>query len=149
MSSLSLSTLIYLSIQVRQGANLLRSEARQAQVDNDQNNINQFLEHPDLGRITSTKDLPSFEDKTRLLFWIVSVMRAREHEWLQYKAGNLDETTWMSYRGVIYFALGTERARRMWSICATFFNSDFVEMVEELTDESPLLDFWDQVDAMA
>ena len=33
-----LVTLIYLSIQVRQGKDLLRSEARQVQVNNDQNN---------------------------------------------------------------------------------------------------------------
>ncbi len=142
-------TLIYLSIQLRQGADLLRSEARQAQVSNDQININQFFEHPEVGSITSTKETPSFEEKTRLMFWIVSVMRAREHEWLQYKAGNLDETTWLSYRGVISFALGTERARHLWKLCAPFFNSEYVEMVKELVDESPTLDFWDQIDAAA
>ena len=37
-------TLIYLSMQVRQGADLLRSEARQAQVNNDQNNIYKFID---------------------------------------------------------------------------------------------------------
>ncbi|MBT5558915.1 MAG: hypothetical protein HOJ88_03410 [Proteobacteria bacterium] len=139
-------TLIYLAIQVRQGADLLRSEARQAQITTDQNNIAQFLEHPELGRIMSSQETPSFEEKTQLAFWIVSVMRAREHEWLQYKEGSLDEEAWLSYRGVIYFALGTERARNLWATSAPFFNSGFVEMVEQLIKDSPPIKYWDQME---
>ena len=141
-------TLIYLAIQVRQGTDLLRSEARQAQINSDQNNINQFFEHPELGRIMSSPETPSLEEKTRLAFWIVSVMRAREHEWLQYKAGSLDEESWLSYRGVIYFALGTERARDLWATSAPFFNSGFVEMVEQIIKDSPPIKYWDQIEAV-
>jgi hypothetical protein len=141
-------TLIYLSVQVRQGADLLRSEARQAQVNSDQNNINQFFEHPELGRIISAAKTPSFEEKTRLSFWIVSSMRTREHEWLQYKAGSLDEESWLAYRGVIYFVLGTERAKKLWENCAPFFNSEFVAMVDQLMKNSPPIDFWEQIDAV-
>jgi hypothetical protein len=38
-------------------------------------------------------------------------MRAREYEWLQYKNGAITKETWETYRGVIYFVLGTERSR--------------------------------------
>ena len=37
-------TLIYLTVQVRQGTELLRSEARQAQVTNDQDGVYKFFE---------------------------------------------------------------------------------------------------------
>ena len=43
-------TLIYLSLQVRQGAELLRSESRQAQVNNGLVGVYKLIEHPELGR---------------------------------------------------------------------------------------------------
>ena len=106
-------TLIYLSLQVRQGAELLRSESRQAQVTNDQEGVYKLVEHPEMGRLFSQKETPSFSEKTKLNFWLIGQMRAREHEWLQYRSGALDEETWLSYRDVIYFVLGTERAREL------------------------------------
>jgi len=142
-------TLIYLSIQVRQGAELLRSESRQAQVTNDQNGVYKFVEHPELGRLFSQKETPSFAEKTKLNFWIIGQMRAREHEWLQYKSGALDEETWLSYREVIYFLLGTERARELWDLCSPFFNSDYVEMVDKMMEGVPQIDYWEKLEAVS
>lgn len=137
------ATLIYLSIQVRQGKDLLRSEARQVQVNNDQNNVYQFIEHPELAVSHAGAGEATFEEKARLVFWIVASMRAREHEWLQYREGSLDHDGWMSYRGVIYFTLGTERTRAIWSLISQFFNQDFVRMVAELIDGAPGIGFWE------
>ncbi len=142
-------TLIYLSLQVRQGAELLRSESRQAQVTNDLSGVYKFIEHPELGRLFSQEETPSFADKTRLQFWIVGQMRAREHEWLQYQSGALDEETWLSYRGVIYFLLGTKRARDLWELCSPFFNADFVEMVTAMMNGIPDIDFWERLEEIA
>jgi hypothetical protein len=141
-------TLIYLSVQVRQGADLLRSESRQAQVANDQDGVYKFLEHPELGRLFSQKQKPTTEEKVKLQFWIIGGMRAREHEWLQYRSGALDEETWLSYRGVIYFLLGTERARALWHLCTPYFNSDYVGMVEQMMEGVPPTDFWDKLEAI-
>jgi len=142
-------TLVYLSVQVRQGAELLRSESRQAQVTNDQEGVYKFVEHPELGRLFSQKETPTFAEKTRLNFWIIGQMRAREHEWFQYRSGALDEETWLSYRGVIYFLLGTKRARELWDLCSPFFNSDYVEMVRKLMDGVPETDYWEKLEAVS
>jgi hypothetical protein len=139
-------TLIYLAVQVRQGAELLRSESRQAQVANDQNGVYRFVEHPELGRLFSQKATPSLEEKIKLQFWIIGQMRAREHEWLQHRSGAMDEDTWMSYRDVIYFLLGTERARALWNMCSPYFNPDYAEMVDEMMQEAPYIDFWEQLE---
>lgn len=141
-------TLIYLSIQVRQGADLLRSESRQAQVSNDQNGVFKFVEHPELGRLFSQTETPSFEEKTKLLFWIIAQMRAREHEWLQHRSGALDEETWLSYREVIYFLLGTERARDLWGLCSPYFNPDYAETVAGMLKDFPTIDFWDKLETI-
>lgn len=141
-------TLIYLAVQVRQGAKLLRSESRQAQLANDQNGVYKFVEHPELGRLFSQEETPSFEEKVKLQFWIIGQMRAREHEWLQHRSGAMDEETWMSYRDVIFFILGTERARALWKMCSPFFNPDFAEVVEEMIEEAPYIDFWEELEAV-
>jgi len=142
-------TLVYLSTQVRQGAELLRSESRQAQVTNDQNGVYKFVEYPELGRLFTQTETPSFAEKTKLIFWIIGQMRAREHEWLQYRSGALDEETWLSYHGVIYFLLGTERARALWRLCSQYFNPDYAEMVGKMIDEVPDIDFWKKLEAVS
>ena len=74
-------------------------------------------------------------------------MRVREYEWMQFRSGTLDEVTWLSYRGVIFFVLGTERARALWSLTAQYFNADFVAMVGDMIKEAPVIDdYWDGVE---
>ena len=136
-------------MQVRQGTELLRSESRQAQVTNDHDGVYKFVEHPELGRLFSQVETPSFTEKTKLNFWLIGQMRAREHEWLQFKSGALDEETWLSYRDVIYFLLGTKRARELWGLCSPFFNSDYVEMVEAMMEGVPEIDYWEKLETIA
>ena len=104
-------TLIYLAIQVHQGARQMRSEARQAQLTYDQTGVYKFVDFPELGRIFSQAETPNFEQKTRLFFWMIGQMRAREYEWLQYQNGAITKESWETYRGVIYFVLGTARRK--------------------------------------
>ncbi|MDJ0920356.1 MAG: hypothetical protein QNI84_04455 [Henriciella sp.] len=76
-------TLIYLTIQVKQGTAQLRSDTRQTQLENDQTDVYEFVEFPELVRVFSQKETPTFPEKTQLLFWMIGQMRAREYEWLQ------------------------------------------------------------------
>lgn len=142
-------TLIYLSVQVRQGAQILWSESRQAQVAYDQGGVYKFVEYPELGRLFSQTETPTAEEKTKLIFWMIGQLRAREHEWLQYRAGALDEETWISYRDVIYFLLGTRRARELWGLCSPYFNQDFVAMVSKMIDGVPEIDFWEKLERVS
>ena len=141
-------TLVYLSIQVRQGKELLRSESRQAQLANDQNGVYKFLENPELGRLFFQQEAPSLAEKTKLQLWLIGQMRAREHEWLQHTSGALDKATWLSYRGVVYFLLGTERVRELWALCSPYFNPEFVREVKEMMEGVPDIDFWEKLDAL-
>ncbi len=143
------ATLIYLAVQVRQGTELLRSESRQAQLSNDQAGIYQFIEHPEVGKSFTRSETLSFEEKIQLQFWIIAQMRTREHEWLQYQSGALDEVTWLSYRNVIFFVLGSERSRALWDLCSPYFNVDFVEMVGKMIEEVPYVDFWEKLEAVS
>ena len=140
------ATLIYLAMQVNQGARQMRSEGRQAQLTYDQTGVYKFVDFPELGRIFSQEEKPDFEEKTQLFFWMIGQMRAREYEWLQYRNGAITRESWETYRGVIYFVLGTERSRALWQVCKDYFNPDFVEMVADMMKDVPPTDLWDQLE---
>lgn len=141
-----LVTLIYLARQVRQENVLLRSEARQALVATDQEQIYKFIEHPDLAKTFAGKGPATDEEKTRMNFWIIASLRAREFEWTQHNAGALDKETWLAYSQVIGFILGTERARQYWAACQGFFNPRFVEFVEAMIKDAPPIDYWAKIE---
>lgn len=142
------ATLIYLALQVHQGARQMRSEARQAQLTYDQTGVYKFVDFPELGLIMSKAEPPSFEEKTKLVFWMIGQMRAREYEWLQYKNGAITKESWETYRGVIFFVLGTERGRALWEVTKGYFNADFVAMVADMTKDAPPIDMWDKLHAI-
>ena len=138
-----LVTLVFLTVQIRQSNALMRSEARQAQVINDQEHLYQIIQHPDIAASFAAQGEIRDDEKTRLMFWIVASMRARENEWFQYGHGALDATTWASYRQVIPFTLGTQRARAFWNICQAFFDPEFVKVVNETIEGAPeMTGFW-------
>ena len=143
-----LITLVFLSVQVKQTNSLMRSEARQAQTVIDQAHISKFIDHPDLAAAFASKEHLDHDDKTRLWFWVVLSLRAREHEWFQFQHGALDSASWESYKRVIPFTLGTNRTRRYWSITRRFFDPGFVELVDEMLKDQPETDFWDAYSAV-
>ena len=54
----------------------------------------------------------------------------------------------MSYRGVIYFLLWSERARALWALCSPYFNPDYAQMVAEMMDGIPTTEFWEGLAAV-
>ncbi len=148
-SAAVLVTLIYLSIQTRQTATLLRSEARQSMIDVDMQILGFNFNSP-----SSVIDLygdgeMSLEDKGRLWAYLTAFMRSREHHWFQYQDGVLDEATWRSYQGPIGIVLGTQRARAWWNkIGRHTLDSKFVETVDGFIKGQPDTDYLDRVLSM-
>ncbi len=124
------------------------SEGRQAQLTYDQTGVYKFVDFPELGRIFSQAETPSFEEKTKLFFWMIGQMRAREYEWLQYQNGAITKESWETYQGVIYFVLGTPRGRALWQLCRGYFNTGFADMVDGMVRDVPPIDLWDQLQAV-
>ena len=139
-------TLIILTIEVRQSAEQLRSSSRQTQLENDQAGVYKFVEFPELGRLFSQKAKPTFDEKTKLMFWMIGQMRAREYEWIQFKNRAMSRESFETYRGVIFFILGTARGREMWELCKGYYNPGFVADAEALVAGAPPIDFWDRLD---
>ena len=125
------ATLLYLSVQIRQGATLLRSEARQAQVSADVGILYKWMEYPDIQQSIYRPGKLEWDDKVRLYYWLIAFSRIREHLWLQYRDGVLDEAAWNSYKTVIPFIFSTDRTQHYWSTFSANFDPGFVEVVNK------------------
>jgi hypothetical protein len=137
-------TLLYLSVQVRQGANLMRSESRQALLNNTREHLKGYLDNVDLfDRLASEEKLSQADQLRFSVLWITN-MRLREHEWFQYRDGILDKPTWLSYRKIIGLTLSSKRHRTWWNEMKEVFDPDFVEIVDQFIGQTPESDIWDE-----
>ncbi len=126
-------TLIYLSVQVRQGTELLRSESRQALVTNDVTSLASNFQNADVFAKYVGGDNLSAEDQLRLSFMFALDLRNREFEYFQYTNGLLDEQTWLAYRHVILINHSTGRGRVWWNeIGREIVDPAFAKLVDEL-----------------
>ena len=136
-------TLVYLSVQVRQGAHLMRSESRQAMMNNDRDVLLAYLENQDLfDKMSGPQQLSRSDQRRFSALWIIN-LRNREHEWFQYRDGILDERTWLSYRDILPVILSSKRQRDWWNHTKRGFDADYVELVDSLIAETPESDFWE------
>jgi hypothetical protein len=128
-------TLVYLTIQIRQGNALRRSQSRQSQLTNDQTSLMVAFDNVDiLGRMNSDEPL-SEEEQMRLAIVYLIDMRNREFEYFQHKAGLLDEDAWNSFRELIVVNHVTKKGRLWWDkVGRTVFDAGFVASVDALLE---------------
>ncbi len=139
------ATLVYLAIQVRHGAGLLRTENRLSLLNNDRDVLLAYIDNVDLfDKLASEKPLTHSEQWRFAVLWVIN-MRNREHEWMQYQDGLLDETTWQTYKIILRVTLGSARRRKWWETWKRTFSADFVTMVDEFIGELPEADIMDQL----
>lgn len=126
-------TLIFLSIQVRQGTELLRSESRQALVTNDITSLASNFQNADVfAKYVSESEL-SAEDQLRMSFMFTLDLRNREFEYLQYSRGLLDEQTWLAYRHVIAINHSTGPGRVWWdNVGREIVDPSFAKLIDDL-----------------
>ncbi len=137
-------TLLYLSVQVRQGAHLMRSQSRQALMTHDREVLSLYLDNMDVFDKLADEETLSRTDQRRFTcLWIIN-MRNREHEWFQYKDGILDEATWLSYRQIMRLILASKWHRKWWNSGKMAFDPGFVEMVDQFIGELPESDIWEE-----
>ena len=126
-------TLVYLSVQVRQGTELLRSESRQALVTNDVASLASNFQNADVFAKYVAGNEMSAEDQLRMSFMFALDLRNREFEYFQYTNGLQDEQTWLAYRNVILINHSTGRGRVWWDeIGREIVDPEFAKLVDEL-----------------
>jgi hypothetical protein len=91
------ATLMYLAIQTKQNTTAVQASVRQAILEADRESLRMVIEYPALNKRTNLTE----EEEIRLKAYLIHFLRTREHHWLQYKNGVLDDVTWSKYRDVL------------------------------------------------
>ena len=136
-----LITLVYLVVEIQQNSEATQAETRQAILDSDQQFLELLIDSPELMVLQYQSDL-SDEERIRLSFLLVTFIRMRENNWLQYENGTLDDVTWQAYRLSLIAQLSNPQSRAWWRNFGVerIFDSDFISLVDELLADQPVLD---------
>ncbi len=137
-----LITLVYLVVEIQQNAEATQAETRQAILDSDQQFLELFVDSPELMVLQYQSDL-SDEERIRLSMLLVTFVRMRESNWLQYENGTLDDVTWQAYQGSLVAVFSAPQTRAWWQNFGVerIYNSDFISLVDELLANQPLRDW--------
>lgn len=126
-------TLLYLSVQVKQGAKALNATSRQATMTAEIEFLMKSIDYPEstagLGNDTLTTE------QVRFTAWLVSYLRIREFAWFQYQHGILDATTWNSYMAPTGAVFASDWAINVWRSGAIKMDADFMAYVDNLISD--------------
>jgi hypothetical protein len=132
-----LITLVYLSLQVRQGNLLAKSQARQRMVEHAQSELYTQMNDPSVTYAVIKEGALTEEEQAKLSLFLTAFMRQREWEWFQYQDGVIDKDVYRAYHDVIGIFLSSKRTRKWWNSLGRFaFNQSFVEDVDNLLDNT-------------
>ncbi len=136
-----LITLVYLVVEIQQNAEATQAETRQAILDSDQQYLELFIDSPELSVLMAKPDL-SDEERIRVSNVLLTHVRMRESNWLQYENGTLDDVTWQAYRLSLIAQLSAPQSRAWWQNFGVerIYGSEFISLVNELLADQPLFD---------
>lgn len=134
-----IGSLLYVGVQLRQNTMALQATARTAAFDGDMRFTQMTVEHPNLISLLTKQDMSDHE-KSQLYMFLVGFLRLRERDWLQYRAGVLDQRTWETYEGSITGTFMYVNSRKWWGHMATtgFFDVEFKQRVSDLLRDLPV-----------
>ena len=131
-------TLIYLSIQTQQNAEAIMANSRNTMIATEVALNQQAVDNPVI-RLIRSKENPTSEELAQLETWLISLVRTREHQWLQYRAGLLDESVWEAYVNALPAVLSNPIERAWWNYVKNlYFDPEFVGDVDELLLNVPV-----------
>jgi hypothetical protein len=130
------ASLMYVAVQLRQSTGMMRAESRNAIHQSNQQELFALVDHPVIWRGLTDEVLD--DDGVRLNAWLMASLRAREHEWFQYRHGALDKSSWRSYATAIPIALAKTRARDWWEVMKPAYDREFVKAVDAMLENEGL-----------
>jgi hypothetical protein len=141
-------TLVYLTIQVRQGNNLVRAQTRQSMMEQTRAELYKLIDEPSILYCFSKEEALTPDEKAKFTSWLAAAMRQREYEWSQYRNGVIDRATWETYQRLIPHLVGTQRALKWWQKSTQFFEPGFVKSVNELLARPPQTSIFEEIAAL-
>jgi hypothetical protein len=131
------ATLAYLAIQAQQTNRMLLGDSRQAALEADLTILSSQINNPEVASRILGYDVEDVQNQALL----ISFMRIREYQWLQFNNGTLDREAFESYVSPVAFWLSSEIGAEWWTGgIQSSFDAEFVEFVDQLvsTQRDPL-----------
>jgi len=134
-------TLIYLTVEIEQNTDAIRTQTAQSILDAGQSELTAFMEHPSIAlSIPNTGPLTA-EQNVMLDAFLANAMRSREFAWLQYENNTIDEAVWLGEVAVLGVYLDSTRIRIWWDkLGRHYLGSEFVQFVDQMIEENPATD---------
>jgi glucose/arabinose dehydrogenase len=133
-------TLGYLAIQTQQNTTAIQATVRQAMLADDLAIIRQQLDFPNATVARYGGSELTDEALIELNSTLLSLVRVRENQWLQYQNGVIDEQTWRTYQTALTAVFATEFTRSWFRNRSERgeFDQGFVDSVNELFADHPV-----------
>lgn len=131
-------TLIYLAVQTQQNAAEIRANSRHTMIETDLQLILANMNSPEMWAARLKPEL-TLEEKVFLEGSLVALLRTREHHWLLFQDGLLDEATWSTYLTGLSGNLSWPRTRAYWDFMKdALFDPGFVDAVDRYLSDTPV-----------
>lgn len=139
MSSVAIViTLGYLALQTQQNSAALLASTRHQMLSSDLQINSDAINHPSISEAMWKENLTT-RDKVQLQYWLIDLVRSREHQWFQFRDGLLDEKLWHSYLAGLSATLSTPRTRAWWeNVRYEWFDHEFADVVSDFLANVPI-----------
>ena len=134
------ATLGYLAVQTRHSVAATQANTRQAILESDQQFLTILMVNPTMDVIRWKRDLAD-DEKVQLGYFLITFVRMRENNWLQFHSSGLDRETWESYRASIPTVLNNPNGRSWWRNYVKargLYSKGFVSEVDVLLEQTPV-----------
>lgn len=132
-----LVTLVYLTIQIQQNTQVLEANSRQAALENATAQLDLAVNVPEIWLSTVNPNLTEAE-KVRLSAYLFAVVERGRTNWRQYRAGAMDEASWLDVQGSLVSEMSTLQGRKWWKFFSPEFEKTFREHVNEQLKGQPI-----------
>ena len=132
-------TLVYLALQTQQNSAALLASTRHQMLSSDLQINSDAINNPSISVSMWKADL-TIEEKVQLQYWLIDLVRSREHQWFQFRDGLLDESLWQSYLAGLSATLSTPRTRVWWeNVRYEWFDREFADVVSDFLANIPVV----------
>jgi len=133
-------SLIYVALEIRSNSRSTRLAALQTAMESSQRIIELPARDRDLARVirigSNDPDSLTEDEYAQYRYWLVLSLRSTENMFVQYKAGALDEETWIARSGTVKWMMDTPGGRKVWASTSNRYLVDFQEWMDSSASQS-------------